>query len=103
MSYVWKDWWIGTSQNKIKINIFPTFLIRNLATSAPSTGLWGLDSFSSDLWPWRSFSIEMDASAESLIHPVVILLYILMRLRADRDRSTEAVDTGIVTTNHEWA
>lgn len=45
----------------------------------------------------KSFSIDMEASAESRVCPVVFLAYVLIRFKAENDRSTEAVDTGIVT------
>lgn len=44
----------------------------------------------------------MDASAESLVCLVVFifLLYDLMRLRVENDRSSEEMDSGIVKTKH---
>ena len=44
--------------------------------------------------------METDASAESRVCPVVVRAYVLMRLRAEKERSTEAVDTGIVKIKH---
>ena len=48
-------------------------------------------------WMSSSFSMAIDASAESRVCPVAFCEYVLMRLRAEKDRSTEAVDTGMVT------
>ena len=42
-------------------------------------------------------SLDMEANAESRVCPVVFLAYVLIRFKAENERSTEAVDTGIVT------
>ena len=47
-----------------------------------------------------SFSMAIDASAESRVCPVAFREYVLMRLRAEKDRSTEA---GMVWYGHDQA
>lgn len=44
--------------------------------------------------------MAIDASAESRVCPVVFREYVLMRLRAEKDGSTDAVGTGMVTIKH---
>ena len=48
----------------------------------------------------KSFSIDMEANAESRVCPVAFLEYVLIHFKAENDRSTEAMDTGIVTVTH---
>ena len=48
----------------------------------------------------KSFSIDMEANAESRVCPVAFLEYVLIPFKAENDRSTEAVDTEIVTATH---
>ena len=41
----------------------------------------------------KSFSIDMEANAESRVCPAVFLAYVLIRFSAENDRSTQAVHT----------